>query len=92
MSSPGIRAQREVIEGLLRQPSQDAAYVLAVLLDREAPRDPAFGAELQARWERTDAVVTAGPDGMANSISGDVSGPVVQARDIHGGVSFGCDK
>lgn len=83
---------REAIEVLLHQPSQDAAHPLAVLLDREARRDPAFGAEFQARWERTNAAVAAGPDGVANSISGDVRGPVVQARDIHGGVSFGGDS
>jgi hypothetical protein len=81
----------QVIDGLLHQPSPDAAHPLAVLLDREARRDPAFGAEFQARWERTNATV-AGPDGVANSISGDVSGPVVQARDVHGGISFGGDK
>ncbi|MCX4474014.1 hypothetical protein OOK41_27530 [Micromonospora sp. NBC_01655] len=80
---------REVIEGLLHQPSPDAARPLAELLDREAQRDPAFGAEFQARWKRTDAAVAAGPGGVANSISGDVSGPVVQARDVHGGISFG---
>ncbi|MEU8265010.1 hypothetical protein AB0C02_30915 [Micromonospora sp. NPDC048999] len=80
---------REVIEGVLRQPSQDSVRSLVELLDREARRDPAFGAELRARWERTEAAVAAGPGGVANSISGDVSGPVVQARDVHGGISFG---
>lgn len=83
---------RQVIEGLLHRPSQDAAHPLAVLLDREARRDPAFGAEFQARWEQAGAAVAAGPDGVANSISGDVSGPVVQARDVHGGISFGGGK
>lgn len=80
---------RAVIEGVLHEPSPDAVRSLAELLDREALRDPAFAAEFRARWERTDAAVLAGANGVANSISGDVSGPVVQARDIHGGVSFG---
>ncbi|MFI7517848.1 hypothetical protein ACIBVK_30635 [Micromonospora echinofusca] len=80
---------QKVIEGLLHQPTQDTTHTLAELLDREALRDPAFGAEFQARWERTNAAVAAGPDSVANSISGDVSGPVVQARDVHGGISFG---
>ncbi|MFD6679965.1 hypothetical protein [Micromonospora parva] len=80
---------QEVIEGLLHQPSQDTAHTLAELLDREARRDPTFGAEFQARWEWTNATVAAGPDIVANSISGDVSGSVVQARDVHGGISFG---
>lgn len=80
---------REVIEGVLHQPSEDAARALADLLDREARHDPAFDAEFRIRWERTDAAVAAGPDSVANSISGNVSGPVVQARDVHGGISFG---
>ncbi|MGC4808787.1 hypothetical protein [Micromonospora sp. DT233] len=82
---------RDVIEGIVHHPSQDAARRLAEVLDHEALRDPAFGAEFRARWERTDAVVTADTGGVANSISGDVSGPVVQAREIHGGISFGGD-
>ncbi|MFC8845693.1 MULTISPECIES: hypothetical protein [unclassified Micromonospora] len=80
---------REVIEGALRQPSQDTARALAQLLDYEARRDPAFGAEFQTRWEQANAAVAVGPDSVTNSISGNVSGPVVQARDIHGGISFG---
>ncbi|SCL34499.1 hypothetical protein GA0074692_3847 [Micromonospora pallida] len=82
---------RDIIEGVLHEPSPETARRLAELLDREAQRDPAFGAELRARWERTDAAVTAGPGRVANSVSGDVGGPVVQPRDIHGGISFGGD-
>ncbi|BCL16053.1 hypothetical protein [Micromonospora sagamiensis] len=80
---------REAIEGVLQQPSPDAARRLTEVLDREALRDPAFRTEFQARWERADAAVAAGPGSVANSVSGDVSGPVVQARDVHGGISFG---
>ncbi|MFY1673436.1 hypothetical protein ACN27G_26300 [Plantactinospora sp. WMMB334] len=80
---------REVIENVLHQPSRDAARTLAELLNREARRDPAFGAELRTRWEQANAAVAAGPDGVANSVSGNVGGPVVQARDIHGAISFG---
>ncbi|WP_328341167.1 hypothetical protein [Micromonospora sp. NBC_00421] len=80
---------RKVIEGVLHQPSPDNARTLALLLDREARRDPAFGAEFQERWKQANAAVAAGRDSVTNSISGDVSGPVVQARDVHGGISFG---
>lgn len=82
-------AGHKVIEDALYQPSPDAAHRLAELLDRETQRDAAFGAEFRARWERTDAAVTAALGGVANSISGHVSGPVVQARDVHGDISFG---
>ncbi|MEV0326950.1 hypothetical protein AB0H63_10950 [Micromonospora echinospora] len=80
---------REAIEAALHQPSPDAARLLAELLHREALRDPAFGAEFHTRWEQADKAVAASLGGVANSISGDVSGPVVQARDVHGGISFG---
>ncbi|WP_326555110.1 hypothetical protein [Micromonospora sp. NBC_01813] len=80
---------REIIERVLQQPAQDNAGFLAELLEGEALRDPAFAAEFRARWEQTALAVTAEAGGVANSISGDVSGPVVQARDVHGGISFG---
>jgi hypothetical protein len=57
------------------------------LLDREALRDPALAAEFRARWEQAGAAVVASASGVANPTSGDVSGPVVRVRDIHGGAS-----
>ncbi|MBC9005203.1 MULTISPECIES: hypothetical protein [Micromonospora] len=80
---------REAIEAVLHQPSSDAARLLAELLHRETLRDPAFGAEFHTRWEQASKAVAASLGGVANSISGDVSGPVVQARDVHGGIFFG---
>ncbi|MEO3777281.1 hypothetical protein ABGB16_10605 [Micromonospora sp. B11E3] len=82
-------AAREAVEGALRQPSPDATRRLVEVLEGEALRDPAFGAELRARWTQAEATVTAGTGGVANSVSGDVHGSVVQARDVHGGISFG---
>ncbi|MFV2022850.1 hypothetical protein [Micromonospora sp. LOL_023] len=81
--------EQAVIEGVLLEPSPDAVHSLAELLDREALRDPAFAAEFRARWEQTHAAVVRSANSVTNSISGDVSGPAVQARDIHGGISFG---
>lgn len=63
----------------------DAALVarLAAALDEECARDAAFRAELTILW-------TAARDGgVANTIKGSVHGPVVQARDVHGGITFG---
>ncbi|MFC4144822.1 hypothetical protein ACFO0M_00995 [Micromonospora mangrovi] len=82
-------ATRAVIEGALRQPSPEAVGRLAELLDRESRRDAAFGAELRARWSRADATIAEVAGGVANSVSGDVHGSVVQARDVHGGIHLG---
>lgn len=79
---------RNVIDTVLHQPSPDAARLLAELLHRETLRDAAFGAEFHVRWEQASKAVAASLGVVANSISGDVTGPVVQARDVHGGISF----
>ncbi|ASW54416.1 hypothetical protein [Plantactinospora sp. KBS50] len=80
---------RKAVEAVLQQPSPDTARLLAEELHRETLRDPAFGAEFVARWRQANAAIEASTGGVVNSISGEVRGPVVQARDIHGGVSFG---
>jgi hypothetical protein len=46
--------------------------------------DPAFGLEVRHRWQQAEAT----HDGVVNQITGNVSGKVVQARDIKGGVRF----
>lgn len=46
--------------------------------------DPQFAAELRATWQQ----VQADRGGVVNQITGNVTGKVVQARDIEGGVSF----
>lgn len=82
-------ASRAAIEEALQQPSPEAVGRLAELLERESRRDVAFGAELRSRWSQVDATVAEGAGGVANSVSGDVDGSVVQARDVHGGIHFG---
>ncbi|MEV0005388.1 hypothetical protein AB0H28_24305 [Micromonospora sp. NPDC050980] len=82
-------AAREIVEGALSQPTPQAVNRLADLLDDESRRDPSFVAELRSRWSRADAVIAEGAGGVANSVSGDVHGPVVQARDVHGGIHLG---
>jgi hypothetical protein len=49
--------------------------------------DPAFGAQLRAQWAK-QASQHAEHGGVTNQITGTVTGKVVQARDIEGGVSF----
>lgn len=63
---------------------------LGEALERIATRDPAFADELARLWSGMRGEgVTAADSGVVNQISGAVSGTVVQARDVHGGISFG---
>ncbi|MGB3444650.1 MAG: hypothetical protein WBA97_38410 [Actinophytocola sp.] len=66
--------------------SPDSAEVadLAAHLTAAEAGDPAFGLELRHLWQQ----VAATRDGVVNQITGNVSGKVVQARDIKGGVRF----
>lgn len=57
---------------------------LATQLAAAETEDPMFGRELRNVWEQ----VSADRGAVVNQISGNVSGKVVQARDIEGGVSF----
>jgi hypothetical protein len=65
----------------------DSAEVAALSEELAAAdrSDPEFSSELRSTWQE---MAQAGGDGVVNQISGTVSGKVVQARDIEGGVSF----
>lgn len=65
-------------------PDSPAVTALATRLAEEETTDPAFARELRGAWQQ----VVAGQDSVGNQIAGDVSGKVVQARDIKGGISF----
>ena len=62
---------------------------LRAALERLTAEDPDFDAELRALWSDLQPHLAAASGGVVNNISGDVSGGVVQARDVHGGISFG---
>lgn len=70
--------------------SPDSAEVLALAAElAKAERDdPDFGAELRSRWAAFSTEQNVSHGGVANQITGNVSGGVVQARDIDGGVRF----
>ena len=57
---------------------------LAAALADLAETDRAFGRDLRQHW----AAAKAEADGVVNQFSGLAGGPVVQARDIHGDISF----
>ncbi|MCL7456250.1 hypothetical protein M8I35_03515 [Micromonospora sp. MSM11] len=85
----GEAAVQELVEVGRHPPAPDTARRLATLLEQEAERDPAFDAEFRARYAQVRAVVANHAGNVTNTVSGDVAGPVVQARDVHGGISFG---
>jgi hypothetical protein len=63
---------------------------LAEALERAVSKDQAFAEELTRLWNGlSDQQAVAGDGGVTNQVSGPVSGNVVQARDVHGGISFG---
>ncbi|WP_228709497.1 hypothetical protein [Amycolatopsis keratiniphila] len=61
---------------------------LAAALEEKQGADPAFGERLREEWDRVTVEQNAGSGGVANQVSGQVGGNVVQARDIQGGISF----
>jgi hypothetical protein len=67
--------------------SPQVAALAEQLHDAEAD-DPHFREALRALWASSSVNNLAGPDGVVNQVSGTVSGTVVQARDVHGGISF----
>jgi sialic acid synthase SpsE len=62
---------------------------LAAALQQAADADPAFAAQLHALWPQAQSELHAEGNATINKISGTVSGHVLQARDIQGGVTFG---
>lgn len=65
----------------------DSPEVAAVAdhLATASAEDPAFGIELRNTWQQ----VSASQGGVVNQITGNITGKVVQARDVEGGISFG---
>ncbi|MDQ3578387.1 MAG: hypothetical protein M3443_12485, partial [Actinomycetota bacterium] len=70
------------------EPDAPEVAALAEHLAVAEREDPAFGTEVRTLWEQAPVGQRAATGGVTNSISGNVSGKVVQARDIQGGVSF----
>lgn len=75
-------AALEAAEGA--PPDSPEVVALADRLAAEEAGDPAFRQELRQTWQQ----VKVSGDGVVNQIYGDVSGKVVQARDIEGDISF----
>lgn len=63
--------------------------ILRQALAQAVVEDPGFEAELRDRWRALAPHLNASGGDMINSVSGTVQGNVVQARDVHGGISLG---
>ena len=66
----------------------EAIPPLVDALERAERTDPEFAAQLRTEWAKTTAAQQVDHSGVVNQITGQVSGKVVQARDILGGISF----
>ncbi len=65
-------------------PGSPEVAAVAGHLETASGEDPGFAAELRNTWQQ----VTAERGGVVNQVHGTVTGKVVQARDIEGGVTF----
>ncbi|MCG5464099.1 hypothetical protein MED01_002262 [Micromonospora sp. MED01] len=81
----GLRTLIEAEPASLTSDDRDVALRRA-LVDAAA-QDPLFDQELRRRWEIFQQA-TVRADTVTNTVSGRVAGPVVQARDIFGGVNL----
>lgn len=85
----GRRAAAAVLE-TADGAAPDSAEVRALseALAAAEKADPEFGVVLRSLWHAESVAQQADRGGVANQIAGSVSGKVVQARDIQGGVSL----
>jgi hypothetical protein len=79
-------AALEAAEGAAEDSPQVAELEQA--LERAESTDPEFGERLREEWARVAVQQHAETGGVVNQVTGNVSGKVLQARDIQGGVSF----
>ncbi|HEX2134001.1 MAG TPA: hypothetical protein VHH15_20845 [Actinophytocola sp.] len=82
-SDPAATRTLEAAAGA--DPDSPEVTALGEELARAEAEDPEFATELRTRW-RDVSVQQRGA--VNNQVSGTVSGNVVQARDIQGGISF----
>lgn len=85
--SPQARA---ALDAAQEQPEdQSHTSALRDALAQAAAADPTFAEQLHTLWRQASTELSASHGGVVNQVTGTVSGHVVQARDIQGGVSFG---
>jgi hypothetical protein len=78
----------EAVKRLGERPGDaDAIRALAQALVDDAGRDPQAAAQLR-HWLATAEQVISANERVSNTINGEVRGNVLQARDIHGNITF----
>lgn len=82
---PAATAALEAAEGA----AEDSPEVreLGATLEQATQDDPEFAERLRGEWERFTSSGNAQTGGVVNQVSGQVD-KLVQARDIHGGITF----
>lgn len=84
---PAARGALEIVVG---DPADvGAREQLAALIAQRLEQDPDFLAWLRTEWELVRRASAQVDGTVTNSVTGSVSGNVVQARDIQGGVNIG---
>jgi hypothetical protein len=70
--------------------AQDSPQVreLAETLEAKQAADPEFAERLHAEWQQSRVGQQAENGGVTNQVTGNVSGKLLQARDIHGDITF----
>jgi hypothetical protein len=70
-------------------PDSAEVQVLSEELKWAVDADPDFAAQLKKIWREVSVQQYADHGGVTNSVTGTVTGNVVQAHVIHGGITFG---
>lgn len=83
---PEARRALEAAQGAA--PDSEPVRALAERLSEVTAADPEFDRELRTRWEDVRTDVRADHGGVANQITGNVTGKVIQAGNITGNISF----
>ena len=82
-------SDQDTLDAATRSPNDPAVLRrLAELLDVRMRDDPGFAERLRSLWDGVAAAEATHHDEVTNTVSGPVRGSVVQARDIHGGITF----
>jgi len=86
----GRKKALETLDAAQGKPN-DSPEVLALAqeLDMAEAYDERFKERLRAEWATVQTQASASGGSASNTITGPVTGNVVQARDIHGDVRFG---
>ncbi|MBT8227007.1 MAG: hypothetical protein HKP61_21035 [Dactylosporangium sp.] len=82
-------AQAALADAETGPPDEARVQSLRDELAQAAAEDPEFDRELRRLWRDVSPRPTANTGGVINTVAGSIAGNAVQARDVHGGISFG---